>query len=410
MEATAPAPNAGQDASDDHVPRRSTGAEMITAGDVEKFAYCHLNFLRARQGDEGTGEELEAGTAAHAAAAEDLNKLKAGEDEVRQMELIVLVFAVVASILAVFAISFLPFGFRDPFGLLLSVIALIWLLAASVFLFLAENVPDPEVVPAYEKMIVASAIIATVIILLSLTSTFIENTQWTIVSLTVALVWLIGASVFFYRILRRIRWSRRKRGQLGVEGKIAYADSEVMKPPLLVAERAGLCGRPDLVLKRAGKHIPIELKTGRVPAGPHWSHIMQVVAYCRLIEEHYGSPPYGIIRYGDRDFPIEYTEDLRATLLSTLADMREVVRTSAAHRNHNRPGKCAGCSRREGCPERLDAPERSPRPGGPGRPAHAPSPSVPSAPRPTSQSPPPSAPLPRDPSRSPPSPHPARAA
>src|SRR2546428_11177016 len=101
-------------------------------------------------------------------------------------------------------------------------------------------------------------------------------------------------------------------------------------------------------------HIPVELKTGRVPRGPLFSHILQVAAYCFLLEEEYGKPPpYGIIRYGETSFEIEYNEDQKKLVLQKLAEMRTAITKGGAHRNHNRPGKCIHCSRRSGCPERL---------------------------------------------------------
>jgi CRISPR-associated exonuclease Cas4 len=91
-----------------------------------------------------------------------------------------------------------------------------------------------------------------------------------------------------------------------------------------------------------------------VPRGPLFSHILQVVAYCVLLEEEDGRPPpYGIIRYGDTAFEIEYNEDQKKLLLQKLSEMRVAIVKGEAHRNHNRPGKCIHCSRRSGCPERL---------------------------------------------------------
>src|SRR2546428_13842056 len=101
-------------------------------------------------------------------------------------------------------------------------------------------------------------------------------------------------------------------------------------------------------------HIPVELKTGRVPRGPLFSHILQVAAYCVLLEEESGkAPPYGIIRYGETSFAIEYNDDQKKLVLQKPAEMRTAITTGEAHRNHNRPGQCHHCSRRSGSPERL---------------------------------------------------------
>ena len=63
---------------------------------------------------------------------------------------------------------------------------------------------------------------------------------------------------------------------------------------------------------------------------------------------------HGLLRYGDEEHEVEFNEDLRDLAISKLDEMRERKRSGNVHRNHNRPGKCRSCSRREMCPERLD--------------------------------------------------------
>jgi CRISPR-associated exonuclease Cas4 len=108
------------------------------------------------------------------------------------------------------------------------------------------------------------------------------------------------------------------------------------------------------VLLEGDQHIPVEVKTGRTPRGPLFSHILQIAAYCLLMEEEYGKPPpHGVIRYDDASHDIEYNEDLKRLVLGKLGEMRACLVKGEAHRNHNRPGKCVHCSRRSVCPERL---------------------------------------------------------
>jgi CRISPR-associated exonuclease Cas4 len=100
--------------------------------------------------------------------------------------------------------------------------------------------------------------------------------------------------------------------------------------------------------------IPVEEKTGRTPKGPLFSHILQVAAYCLLIEDSTGkAPPYGLLKYPEHEHEIEYNQDLKNLLMKNMDEMREMGRTGNAHRNHSRPGKCRSCSRREVCTERL---------------------------------------------------------
>jgi CRISPR-associated exonuclease Cas4 len=138
------------------------------------------------------------------------------------------------------------------------------------------------------------------------------------------------------------------------EGSIEYVDTLDEDTDVLYSEKYGLRGKPDYVIKRGNYLIPVEVKTGRVPRGPLFSHILQLAAYCLLIEEENDlAPPYGIIRYSNVQHEIDYTEDLKTILTSKLEEMKNIIRTGEAHRNHNRPNKCKGCSRRSMCPEKL---------------------------------------------------------
>jgi CRISPR-associated exonuclease Cas4 len=61
----------------------------------------------------------------------------------------------------------------------------------------------------------------------------------------------------------------------------------------------------------------------------------------------------GILKYGDVEHEIEFDDELEKLLLGKLVEMRSLMKSGDVHRNHNREGKCAGCSRRDICPERL---------------------------------------------------------
>jgi CRISPR-associated exonuclease Cas4 len=137
------------------------------------------------------------------------------------------------------------------------------------------------------------------------------------------------------------------------EGEVDYVDEDRIKPKVLFSDHHNLSGRPDYILKINNRSIPVEIKTGRVPRGPLFSHIIQLACYMLIIENNFGTPPYGILRYGEREHMIEYTEELRKTLLEKIAEMRSIIETGEAHRNHKRAGKCRSCSRRSKCPERI---------------------------------------------------------
>jgi CRISPR-associated exonuclease Cas4 len=172
----------------------------------------------------------------------------------------------------------------------------------------------------------------------------------------VALIWLIGASFFLYDVLKHLQVTGKLRNLYSLgKASIEYSDDMTRDSKILESQSLGIRGRPDYILEEKGEMIPVEVKTGRVPRGPHFSHILQLAAYFVLVEEHYGKRPnYGFIRYGkEKEFRIDFDAKLEKILKDKMKEMRKCIKKGEAHRNHNRKNKCRYCSRREGCPERL---------------------------------------------------------
>lgn len=282
----------------------------------------------------------------------DLKGIEAHEARAREAEAGVLYFAIAASIVATIGLRFIASSVQA--SQILGAISLIWLLAAVYFLFIADRVATPAEKLLTERIILGFAMAAALIATAAVSLQGVQNDSLAQGFEAIALAWLIGASVFLYRSIGSLQIARRTRARYDVHGDVVYVDSATERPKLFVSKKHGLSGRPDAVVMRGEHHIPVELKTGRVPRGPLFSHILQVVAYCVLLEEEYGKPPpYGIIRYGETAFEIEYNVDQRSMLLQKLDEMRLALAKGSTHRNHNRPGKCIHCSRRGVCPERL---------------------------------------------------------
>lgn len=261
-------------------------------------------------------------------------------------------FAAAATLVATVGLTFLGPQFR--ISEFVSAIALIWILAAVFLLYRADRLATALERLLAERVILVTSMTAVVIAIAAVSFRGVESGDLALGFQALALIWLIGACVFLYRSLRSLEVAVVTRARHGVAGDLAYVDSATENPKLFVSERYGLVGRPDYVLAQGDVHIPVEVKTGRVPRGPLFSHILQVAAYCLLMEEAYGrAPPHGILRYEGTTHEIEYNEDLKRLLLVKLAEMRAALLKGEAHRNHNRPGKCVGCSRRSACPERL---------------------------------------------------------
>ena len=151
---------------------------------------------------------------------------------------------------------------------------------------------------------------------------------------------------------------RRWQAEAGLPaGRVVYADTSAWratnKP--LFSEYYQLAGKPDYLVRQGRQTIPVEVKSSLAPQeGPRRSHILQLAAYCLLVEENYSQrPKYGIVKYADRMFEIDYTDQLRSTLLQVLDLMRADLARGAAIRSHHEAARCVHCGYRHACNESL---------------------------------------------------------
>ena len=158
--------------------------------------------------------------------------------------------------------------------------------------------------------------------------------------------------------LLALMWSRAARGEAGLpRGEVLYSDTRawgpVEKPLFSAAYR--LAGKPDYLVKDRRAIVPVEVKSSRAPAdGPRRGHVMQLAAYCMLVEETFDRrPAYGIVKYADQTFSVENTDGLRSALLDALDEMQQALAAGRAKRSHSDPRRCAGCGYRHACDERL---------------------------------------------------------
>ncbi len=155
--------------------------------------------------------------------------------------------------------------------------------------------------------------------------------------------------------------SRRRKATGIPQGHLIYSDTsrwQVQEEPLYDA-KLGLTGRPDYIIEDGGYIIPVEIKSSRPPESPYASHILQLTAYCLLIERNFDKrPPYGVLHYRDRNqetrtFAIDYTAQLENELTSTIAEMRIQRDRQEIHRSHSSKARCASCGYRSVCDQRL---------------------------------------------------------
>lgn len=166
--------------------------------------------------------------------------------------------------------------------------------------------------------------------------------------------------VLFLLILAGWLWfsANHEQNEAGLPpGNIIYTDTGTWFPnsDTLTAPDVRLVGKPDYLVEEAdGMIVPVELKSGRAPEVPWDSHVLQLAAYCFLVNVNYGvRPHYGILQYRDKAFAIDYTDELENDLLDLLAEMRQDMSSNNVARSHNDWGKCSKCSVNRQCYERL---------------------------------------------------------
>jgi CRISPR-associated exonuclease Cas4 len=143
-------------------------------------------------------------------------------------------------------------------------------------------------------------------------------------------------------------------------GRVIYADTSrwaAVEKPLFDAV-LGLTGRPDYLVEAGNAEgdpiIPVEVKSRHSGQAPYDSHIFQLAAYCLLVERQLGRrPPYGILKYPDQVFSIEFTPAMETALRDTLTAMRLAEQRKEVQRSHNSSARCARCGYRGVCDQNL---------------------------------------------------------
>ena len=168
----------------------------------------------------------------------------------------------------------------------------------------------------------------------------------TVVSLVAALALMaVGAGIVAASL--RALSLRRREASLGALVAIDAGD-----PAVLVSARHRLEGRPDALRRTPdGRLVPVEVKSRTAPrAGPARSHCVQIWAYCLLVEETTGrSPPFGVLRYADREVRVRWDAAARGELLALRADVARPYDGRATPS----AARCARCAWVDGCDARV---------------------------------------------------------
>ena len=137
----------------------------------------------------------------------------------------------------------------------------------------------------------------------------------------------------------------------GLSGRIIASDGPLSRPSrVLRSARHGISGKPDYLVIENGRVAPVELKPTRESDRPWLRDVVQLAAYCLLLEEtHERFAGYGYLRYAHRTFRIDFTESMRTELLRTVQELRADLSAKDVDPNHTDPRRCARCALRTPC-------------------------------------------------------------
>jgi len=272
--------------------------QIISASEMERYGYCPLSWYLDLRGIDAEGDEVNTGVEKHKVIGDSLKNLLVEEEKSRETSTTLMTIV----------------------GLIMTVVTI-----ALIILWL---------------------------------STDILRQNMGVILLIIGIGWMLIAAFFLYKLLLSTEKIDQLRDDYNLgEETIETPDGLTEETPVLKSRKYNLAGRPDYMIKENNLRIPVEVKTGRRPKAPFFSHILQIGAYCLLSEETFRtSPSHGQIRYGFENEPhnVEWEPKLKALVLEKIEEMNDILKgRTKAHRNHKRVGKCNSCSRRKGCPERL---------------------------------------------------------
>ena len=153
--------------------------------------------------------------------------------------------------------------------------------------------------------------------------------------------------------IQRERLISEKQRALGLpDGKLVYEDADGLGEALTSRDYP-LAGKPDYVVQLSdGRPVPVELKLNVYDASaPFSNHVVQVAAYCLILEDYFEQPPtHGIVRYADCEFTVEYTPALRKKVIRLLTEMAKCSEQQRPPLKSQVAKKCRSCTFKAICP------------------------------------------------------------
>ncbi len=151
--------------------------------------------------------------------------------------------------------------------------------------------------------------------------------------------------------IRRLLEERQRALNLPA-GELVYEDIDG-QGEALISDQAPLLGKPTYIVKAPdGRLVPIEVKnTPHNELRPANHHVLQIAAYCLILEDYAVVPPtHGILRYADREFIVDYTPALRKKVLRVLEEMSLCSERQPPPLQKQKVTKCRSCIFQPICP------------------------------------------------------------
>ncbi len=179
--------------------------------------------------------------------------------------------------------------------------------------------------------------------------------EWEFKAVDLAFWLILAAGLLALLAVLLWRGAGAQRRRVGLpQGRVIYRDTGGEPARALFSNRHRLAGRPDYLVRERGQVAPVEVKPGRVAPQPYPGDVLQLGAYCLLVEEtEQRRPVHGYLRYADRTFDIPYSEELRRAVLDALDAIRRDLHASDVPPNHADPARCRACGFRDDCTRSL---------------------------------------------------------
>ena len=144
------------------------------------------------------------------------------------------------------------------------------------------------------------------------------------------------------------------RWKAGVGLWVLYRDKG-SRQDMIVSRSHRMRGKPDFIERSREGITPVEYKSTKGSISrPLSHHVMQLLAYCFLLEDVLGQNRVrkGRVVYDQASFDVPYEAKERVQVARLLTRMR-LIRPGSAKRSHDQIGKCRSCSFRDACDQRL---------------------------------------------------------